>query len=61
MNGNNEDYCGGMRSYFDWFLLAVDNYQNKKNCRFLERETIPDLIISKDYKKFIEIMAIERI
>lgn len=25
----NRGYCEGMRDYFDWFLLAVDNYQSK--------------------------------
>lgn len=25
----NTDYCEGMRDYFDWFLVAVEKYQNK--------------------------------
>lgn len=25
----NQDYCEGMRDYFDWFLLSIDMYQNK--------------------------------
>lgn len=25
----NTDYCEGMRDYFDWFLIAVEKYQNK--------------------------------
>lgn len=24
-----EDYCEGMRDYFDWFLIAISNYQGK--------------------------------
>ena len=25
----NQDYCEGMRDYFDWFLIAVSQYQDK--------------------------------
>lgn len=28
-NFYNKDYCEGMRDYFDWFLVAINNYQDK--------------------------------